>query len=80
MQTLVIDTYKVVTRLQQKGFSKDQAEALVSAAQEIDLSAFVTKNDPQQPQARYDQVDGRHAAGLRRHHRRGRPDALALHL
>jgi hypothetical protein len=45
MQTLVIDTYKVVTRLQQKGFSKDQAEALVSAAQEIDLSAFVTKND-----------------------------------
>lgn len=45
MQTLVIDTYKIVTRLQQKGFSKDQAEALVSAAQEIDLSAFVTKND-----------------------------------
>jgi len=45
MQTLVIDTYKVVTRLQQKGFSKDQAEALVSAAHEIDLSAFVTKND-----------------------------------
>jgi hypothetical protein len=45
MQPLVIDTYKVVTRLQQKGFSKDQAEALVSAAQELDLSAFVTKND-----------------------------------
>jgi hypothetical protein len=45
MQTLVIDTYKVVTRLQQKGFSKDQAEALVSAAQEIDLSALATKND-----------------------------------
>jgi hypothetical protein len=45
MQTLVIDTYKVVTRLQQKGFSRDQAEALVSAAQEIDLSDFVTKND-----------------------------------
>jgi hypothetical protein len=45
MQTLVIDTYKVVTRLQQKGFTKDQAEALVTAAQEIDLSAIATKND-----------------------------------
>lgn len=45
MQTLVIDTYKVVTRLQQKGFTRDQAEALVSAAQEIDLSALATKND-----------------------------------
>ena len=43
MQTLVIDTYKVITRLQQKGFTKDQAEALVSAAQEIDLSGLVTK-------------------------------------
>jgi len=43
MQTLVIDTYKVITRLQQKGFTKDQAEALVSAAQEIDLSGIATK-------------------------------------
>ena len=43
MQTLVIDTYKVITRLQQKGFTKDQAEALVSAAQEIDLSGLATK-------------------------------------
>jgi hypothetical protein len=45
MQTLVIDTYKVIKRLQERGFSKDQAEALVSVAQEIDLSAFVTKAD-----------------------------------
>jgi uncharacterized caspase-like protein len=43
MQTLVIDTYKVITRLQQKGFTKDQAEALISAAQEIDLSGLATK-------------------------------------
>ena len=43
MQTLVIDTYKVITRLQQKGFTKDQAEALVSAAQEINLSGLATK-------------------------------------
>ena len=45
MQTLVIDTYKVIKRLEERGFSKDQAEALVSVAQEIDLSAFVTKAD-----------------------------------
>ena len=29
MQTLMIDTYKAVTRLQKKGFTKDQTEALV---------------------------------------------------
>ena len=45
MQTLVIDTYKVIKRLHERGFTKDQAEALVSVAQEIDLSAFVTKSD-----------------------------------
>jgi len=45
MQTLVIDTYKVIKRLQERGFTKDQAEALVSVAQEVDLSAFVTKAD-----------------------------------
>jgi hypothetical protein len=43
MQTLVIDTYKIITRLQQKSFTKDQAEALVSAAQEINLSGLATK-------------------------------------
>jgi hypothetical protein len=43
MQTLVIDTYKIITCLQQKGFTKDQAEALVSAAQEINLSGLATK-------------------------------------
>jgi hypothetical protein len=35
MQTLVIDTYKVIKRLQERGFTKDQAEALVSVAQEM---------------------------------------------
>src|ERR1700730_12406744 len=43
MQTLVIDTNKLITRLQQKGFTKDQAEALMAAAQEIDLSGIATK-------------------------------------
>ena len=42
MQTLVIDTHRIITQLQQKGFTKDQAEALVSAAQELDLSGIAT--------------------------------------
>jgi hypothetical protein len=28
MATIAIDTYKIVTRLQERGFSKDQAGAL----------------------------------------------------
>jgi hypothetical protein len=43
--TIALDTYKIISRLQQKGFTKEQAEALVSAAEEIDLSAFATKED-----------------------------------
>jgi hypothetical protein len=45
MATIAIDTYKVIKRLQERGFTKDQAEALVSVAQEIDLSALATKVD-----------------------------------
>ena len=45
MATIAVDTYKTVTRLQERGFTKQQAEALVEAAQEIDLSAFATKAD-----------------------------------
>ena len=45
MATIAIDTHKVVTRLQERGFTKDQAEALVSVAQEVDVSALATKAD-----------------------------------
>jgi hypothetical protein len=45
MATIAVDTHKVITRLQERGFTKDQAEALVTVAQEIDLSALVTKAD-----------------------------------
>jgi hypothetical protein len=43
MATIAIDTHKVIKRLQERGFTKDQAEALVSVAQEIGLSALATK-------------------------------------
>jgi hypothetical protein len=49
MQTLVIDAHKVITRLHQKGFTKDQAEALVSAAQEIDLSNTSVEKSTNRP-------------------------------
>jgi hypothetical protein len=45
MATIAIDTYKIIKRLQEKGFTKEQAEALVAVAQEIDLSAVATKED-----------------------------------
>ena len=45
MATIAIDTYKVIKRLQERGFTKDQAEALVAVAQEIDLSGLATKDD-----------------------------------
>jgi hypothetical protein len=38
MATIAIDTYKVIKRLQERGFTKEQAEALVSVAQEVDIS------------------------------------------
>jgi hypothetical protein len=45
MATIAIDTHKAITRLQERGFTKDQAEALVAVAQEIDVSALATKAD-----------------------------------
>jgi hypothetical protein len=64
MQTLVIDTYKIITRLQQKGFTKDQAEALVSAAQEIDLSALATKEDLKDLRLEFEKALHRQTWGL----------------
>ena len=43
MATIAIDTYKIVTRLQERGFTKDQAEALIGVVQEADLSSIATK-------------------------------------
>jgi hypothetical protein len=45
MATIAIDTHKVITRLQERGFSKGQAEALVAVAQEVDLSTLATEAD-----------------------------------
>ena len=49
MTTLALnfDTYKLISTLQAKGFSKDQAEVLVDTVQRLDLSGIATKADLQ---------------------------------
>ena len=45
MQTLVIDTSGSVKKLEQRGFSRTQAEGITDALKELDSSALVTKTD-----------------------------------
>ena len=45
MQTLVVDTNGVVKKLEQRGFSRAQAEGITEALKELDTSKLVTKAD-----------------------------------
>ena len=45
MQTLVIDTSGIIKKLEQRGFSRTQAEGITDALKELDSSALVTKTD-----------------------------------
>jgi hypothetical protein len=45
MRTLVIDTSSVVKKLEQRGFSRSQAEGITDALKELDTSSLVTKSD-----------------------------------
>jgi hypothetical protein len=45
MQTLVIDTNGIVKKLEQRGFSRAQAEGITEALKELDTSQLVTKTD-----------------------------------
>jgi hypothetical protein len=45
MQTLVIDTNGMVKKLEQRGFSRAQAEGITDALKELDVSSLVTKSD-----------------------------------
>ena len=45
MQTLVIDTNGIVKKLEQRGFSRTQAEGITEALKELDVSTLVTKAD-----------------------------------
>ncbi len=43
--TLHFDTYKVVTLLKERGFTKKQAEGIMEAVQEVTISGVATKDD-----------------------------------
>ena len=45
MQTLTIDTNGIVKKLEQRGFSRTQAEGITEALKELDASTQVTKSD-----------------------------------
>jgi hypothetical protein len=45
MKTLTVDTDKVITILEKKGYTKEQAEGLVEAARQVDLSELATKSE-----------------------------------
>ena len=45
MQTLVIDTNGIVKKLEQRGFSRAQAEGITEALKELDISPLATKAD-----------------------------------
>ena len=48
MQTLVVDTNGIVKKLQERGFSRMQAEGITEALKELDTSALATKADLQE--------------------------------
>ena len=45
MQTLVIDTNGIVKKLEQRGFSRTQAEGITEVLKELDTGSLVTKFD-----------------------------------
>jgi hypothetical protein len=45
MQTLVIDTNGIIKKLEQRGFSRAQAEGITEVLKELDTSTLATKSD-----------------------------------
>lgn len=45
MATIIADTHRVILKLVERGYTKDQAEALTEVLQELDLSELATKAD-----------------------------------
>lgn len=45
MTTLAIDTYKILQRLEKKGYTREQAEGFIDVLQDIDFDHFATKSD-----------------------------------
>jgi hypothetical protein len=47
MQSLVLDTNSLIKNLEQRGFSRAQAEGITDALKELDTSRLATKSGPQ---------------------------------
>lgn len=45
MAILSLDTYKAISRLQERGYSKQQAEGFVAVIQSADLTEVATRDD-----------------------------------
>jgi hypothetical protein len=57
MQTLVVDTSGIVKKLEQRGFSRVQAEGITEVLRELDTSPLATKNRLEgSPRRRLDRI------------------------
>ena len=54
MTTIPFDTHRVVTRLQERGFSEEQASGIAEVMQEFDLDHLSTKADLRELELRLD--------------------------
>lgn len=45
--TALVDTHRLITTLQNRGFTVEQAEGIADAIEQIDLAALATKEDMQ---------------------------------
>jgi hypothetical protein len=48
MDIAIIDTHKLISKLQQRGFSAQQAEGITEALRDLDVSGLATKADLQE--------------------------------
>src|SRR5262245_2654866 len=67
MQTLVIDTNGIVKKLEQRGFSRAQAEGITDALMDLDTSSLATKTDIQALKLDFEKASD---MGSGRHHLR----------
>jgi hypothetical protein len=61
---VVRDTHKLIAKLQQRGFSAQQAEGITEAIKEIDAADLATKADVQQLKIDFEKVLHRQTWGL----------------
>ena len=65
MDAFVIrDTHKLIAKLQQRGFSAQQAEGITEALKELDASTLATKADVQQLKIDFEKALHRQTWGL----------------